>query len=232
MEDELKAVEEIAKTARKAIDASSRLGSFLNKVLGDAFQELGQSLHDWTKYYRYKNLLAIQDKVERIHRQRAIEDKISPIPLRFAISLIESASLEDEETIQEMWSALIANSTDPTKTKSTRRVFINILSSLEPVDAKILNVLAKPSWRHYEGPRAGLDDVGYNLMELASHIQAEQEDVKISLENLARLGCIVNDITQNYPPHITTSFGNFVADPTTKYRLSPLANALMDICAK
>ncbi len=72
MEEEAKAVQEVAKTAGKAIDASVRVGSFLNKIFGDAFTEIWEAFYDWAKYFRYKNLLRIQDEVEAIHRKRRI----------------------------------------------------------------------------------------------------------------------------------------------------------------
>ena len=38
---------EIAKTTNKALEVAEKVGRFLNTVLGDAFKEVGSSMHDW-----------------------------------------------------------------------------------------------------------------------------------------------------------------------------------------
>ncbi len=113
MEEESKAVQEVAKTTGKAIEAAERVGKFFSTIFGGAFGEVGDIVHDWAKYFHYKNLLRIQDKVEAIHRERKIEGKTIPIPPRYAVPLIQNAFQEGDETLQEMWAGLIANSMDP-----------------------------------------------------------------------------------------------------------------------
>ena len=108
MDEEIKAAQEIAKTTGKAIDAGEKLGGFFKLVLGDTFVELGGITKDWAKYWRYKNALIINDKVEAIHKKRGIEGKTIPIPLRCGIPLLESASQEDDSFLQEFWVGLDA----------------------------------------------------------------------------------------------------------------------------
>jgi len=111
---------------------------FLEKILGGSLEELGNIGQDWIKYYRYKNLLLIQDKIEAIMKKRKGDGKVNPIPLRLAIPLLQSASIEDDDSIQELWARLIANATDPDKNIDLHPAFIEIINQLSPDEAKIL----------------------------------------------------------------------------------------------
>ena len=93
MEEETKTVHEIAKTVRKGLDFTEKFGSFLTRIFGEGFIHLGDSFSDWTKYFRYNNLLKLQDKVLSLHKKRSIEGKTIPIPPRYALPLLELASL-------------------------------------------------------------------------------------------------------------------------------------------
>ena len=133
--------ETIIQEATKVVirEAAEKIGNFLNKLLGETVIELGGIPHDWAKYYRYRNLLSIQDKIEAIHKKRKAEGKTLPIPPRYAIPLIQNASQENDESLQEMWAELISNFIDPQKHFNPEKIYIEILSSLEPLDAKVLH---------------------------------------------------------------------------------------------
>ncbi len=80
MEEEAKAVQEVAKTTRKGFDIAEKLGSFLATIFGKGFTHLGGSFSDWSKYFRYKNFLKLEDKVTSLHQKRGIRGKTIPIP--------------------------------------------------------------------------------------------------------------------------------------------------------
>ena len=50
--------------------------------------------------------------------------------------MINEATLEDREEIQKLWAGLIANATDPNKRFNIQKIHIDILSKLEPLEAK------------------------------------------------------------------------------------------------
>ncbi len=224
--DTAKATEEIAKTSGKALDVIEKVGSFFNKVVGDAAAELGGVVHDWARLYRYKNLLRLQDKVEEIHRARKLQGKSIPVPPRFAIPLLQAASEEDDESIQDMWAGLIANSTDPDKHLEPKKIFTEILSSLEPLDAKILKYLSSQGWlMHRNVPNGGI-----TLAKIQSVQQVSEDDIRLSLQNLHRLGCIIDEFEATWDQIDTTSFGQRITDPKTTYRPSPLGFSLLNAC--
>lgn len=173
---------EVAKTANKALEVSEKLGSFFSEILGDAFKEIGVSLHDWTKYYRYKNLLKIYDKIQFIQNDRKIKGKISPLPMSLAIPMIEAASIEEDENLQEKWAMLIANASDPDHKTKIKKVFITTLSSLDSTDAVILDWFSTQGWKN---------ELGYTKIEtITENTKIEKNDIKISVSNLHNLGLI------------------------------------------
>ena len=224
--EDLKAIEEAAKTAGKAIDVSEKLASFFKKVCGDAIVEAGGVLTDWARFFRYKNLLLIHDKVNEIHQKRKVEGKTTPIPARYAIPLIQKASTEDEESLQVMWAGLIANATDPNKRLEVKRIQIQILSELEPLDAHVLEFFSKQGWLMIRGPHSK----GFSLERLSEELNVPREDLQISIENLARLGCILAERPVTYDDRHTSGVAVFFNNPNTTFRLSHLGSALLEAC--
>ena len=55
----------------------------------------------------------------------------------------EAASLETDETLQDMWAELLANAMDPSKDTSLQRVFIETLKQIEPIEARIFQNIAQ-----------------------------------------------------------------------------------------
>lgn len=225
-EETAKAAQEVAKTAAKAIEATEKLGGFLIKIVGGSLVDLSGTLQDWTKYFRYKNLLKIQDRVEEIHASRQIDGKVTPIPPRYAIPLIQRASEEDDETIQELWAALIANATDPNKHLDLKKVLLDVLASLEPLDVRILRHLSSQGWLMHRNVPGG----GVTAAALVQQLSVSEEYVLLSLQNLHRLGLLGDEFEPTYNDIDTTSFGLRVTRPKTTFRPSPLGFTLLKAC--
>lgn len=114
IEEPSKAVAEVAKFGTTTVEASVKLGGFFAKVLGEPFQDAVGLLGDRLKLYRYQNQVVIMDKVNKTLDERGVS-KTKPIPPKFAIPIMEYASLEEDESLQDMWCNLIANSLDPAR---------------------------------------------------------------------------------------------------------------------
>jgi hypothetical protein len=224
-DEEAKAIQEVAKTTGMAIDASRELGGFISKILGGGFEELGESFRAWCGYFRYTQMLKIRDKVEVIQKKRHLEGKSIPIPPKFAIPLIENASLEDDESIQNLWAGLIVNATDPDKRFQIKKVYIDILSSLEPLDAMILKSLSKQGWNIIPGPHSP----GFNSERISEELDIQICDVEISLQNLSRLGCVSGEYAEFFDTSKVSS-GLNVRDKNVVCRLSVLGTSLLNAC--
>jgi hypothetical protein len=222
LEEEAKAVQEVAKTTGKALDIIKGSCRYLVDIFGESFKHLGGTVADWARYYRYRNFLLIADKVAEIHRTRHLTGKPVPIPPQYALPLIEGASLEYEDSIQDLWAGLIANVTDPDRKFNLKKVYIEILRSLEPLDAKILQLLSGPEIDEMYKKGKG---IYLNTNEVARLLGENIEDVKISLHSLYRYNCIY-DIKGEYIP--TTAFFGFKIDmKDSNFRLSHIGKELV-----
>lgn len=227
MSDNTKQAVPWSEATAKGIDLARDLGRFFGKILGPAAEHIGGAVGDWAKFYRYKNLLRIGDKVEAIHRQRQLDGKTIPISPRYAIPLIEHASVEDDDAIQEKWAALIANATDPGRAINLQKMYIEVLSSLEPLDAKVLDFLGQDG---LEEKYPFLVPKSLNADELAEQISSDPEMVRISLQNLYRLGCIIDSWEASIDGLDHGYAGFRVNNPKSNYRLSHFGQLFMKAC--
>lgn len=226
MTEEAKAAKEIAKTTGKAIDAVGKLGGFFRLVFGDTSIELGGVINDYAKYFKYKNLLKIQDKISALHSKRKIEGKTIPIPPRYAIPLIQEASLEDDDDIQALWAGLVANSTDPNRKINVKKIYIEILSSLDPIDVQIMQYFSKQGWHLFSEVPGG----GIILEKLSVVLKHSEEDIEISLQNINRLGCLIAELEPTWNDVGKSSFGVLLKNKETTFRPSPLGFSLLEAC--
>lgn len=232
-DEQAKAVQELAKTGAGAVKAAQ---DFAQTLFGGMAGEAGGVLADWAKYFRFKNGLVILDKVRAIRERRKLEGKPTPIPPKYGLPMIERACLEDDESLQDMWAGLIANASDPNKRLNLKRVFSDVLGSLEPLDVRILKHLNAQGWNMYRNVPGG----GVGVPALTGATGASEKEVQLSLQNLHRLGLLVDEFPGRddsgpfYQPHAefaTTSFGKLVTNPRTSFRPSPLGFDLLTACA-
>jgi hypothetical protein len=134
---------EIAKTGGQFVELTTKVAGFVLKVMGPASIEFGGIFEDLTRFYRYKRLLTISDKVESLLARRKIEGKTTPISPRVAIPMLDAASLEDDETLQDVWAKLIANSMDPHFEAAIHPGYIEIVKQMSPDEAIILGSFLK-----------------------------------------------------------------------------------------
>lgn len=227
MENEkVEAAKEIAKATGKVADLAEKTGAFLKEIIGSASIELGGIALDWASYWRYKNLLTLRDRVQRIHELRKLNGKPIPISPRYAVPLVQAASLEDDDDLGMMWSGLVANATDPNKRFVPKKIFIDVLRSLEPLDLKILQFLSRQGWLQFRDTPQG----GFSVAKLTKELVSGSDEIKLSLQNLHRLGCIVDEYEGKIDQMMTTSIGRTIADPKVSFRPSPLAFALIRAC--
>lgn len=214
--------------ASKGIELLRELGGFFGMILGPSVKDIGGTLSDYAAYIRYRNLISIRDKVEKIHERRRLSGKTILILPRYAIPLIENASIENEESIQEKWAALIANATDPDKKLELKKIFINTLASLEPIDAAILNFLFQDG---VDENYSITGDQHLNANTLSSAIGCSGEEVRISLQNLYRQGCIIDSWEQSWE-NLDKGYSGFrVNNPDSNFRLSHFGFSLMVACS-
>lgn len=225
-DEDAKAIQEVAKATGKTVELVRATGKFINQVFGDPIREVGGVAWDWARYYRFRNRVNIMDKVQAIYDDRRMVGKPLPIPPEFTLPVLEGISLEAEESIQEMWAGLIANACDPNTRFRIRKVFLEILRGLEPLDARIMVCLSDSALDKQYGIQTGAK---LNAEELASKLGNDLEEAKISIQTLARYGCVI-DAWENTLESLDSGYSGFrVNNPASNFRLSHLGRELSKV---
>lgn len=95
---------------------------------------------DWIKEWRWKNLVKIAERVRKKSEELGI--KPAQIAPKFLSQFFEVASLEEDETIQDMWANLLLNRSADSSTNS---YYITILKNLDPIEAELIKMLYEQS---------------------------------------------------------------------------------------
>lgn len=142
-DDEGRLGKEVEKSLAKVIVESARdARRGLSTVFGSALNEFGQMLGERTRFWRFKNLNNIMHLAEQISRDRGIHPAaMKLLPFGDAVRLLESASYEEDESVQELWARLLSNVSTPESDVGVRKAHIDILKSISAVEAAYLDLL-------------------------------------------------------------------------------------------
>jgi hypothetical protein len=123
------------------------------------------------------------------------------------LPVLEAASIEDNETLQSRWAALLANASDPQKDSFVLASFVEVLRQLTPEQAVFLDsILERVTMNGRLKPhitQAGIKLGNFNdLLQLSGRDKSQQEiftdedfreRVVLTVDDLVRLG-IVNRV--------------------------------------
>jgi hypothetical protein len=164
----------------------------VSNVVSDTIGVLGgDRLSAFRKANRAKWEALYTDEKARITKETETPD------LRMAAEILGQAQDENRDDLLKVWAKLMAAVVDASKASRCRREFVGIAKQLEPLDARILPLLAIPTT--YEPSR-----VEYVSVQL----KADRDQVSIACRNLERLGLVVLDAGNNqkvYP--LATALG-------------------------
>ncbi len=193
-----KATQEVAKTTTKAIEAVNKVGSFLSKALGEPIEEAIGMIGDKLKFMRWERQIRLIDKVEEISQNRKIIGKEIPIPPKLFIPIMENASLEDNNTLQDIWARLIVSSQDEKTSKNVRVAYIDIIKQLEDVDVMFLDKLYY-WYQDYTKQNNILDENFYTKLtfskdNIIKSLDLSEFEYQSIVDNLMRVRCIRSEI--------------------------------------
>ena len=198
MSEEAKAVQEVAKTTGVAIRAVEKMGAFLSNVAGVPIATAVGIFEDKLRYMRWENQLSLIDKANEKLAQRGLCSPTRALPLQFTVPLVEAASLEDDDYLQDLWATVLVNAADETVDVQLRRAFISILEDMTFLDVRILKVIGaatlSPTYQldvlnsgFYLGY---LPDTAAAMDEFRNGIPEPKKEVRISVGNLQRLNLL------------------------------------------
>lgn len=150
MNEERKTVREVAAVSGKVIDAACEMGRFIAKITSGPLEQANLIWEDRLKYTRAVNQLKLIEKFESQLRKRGLSEPTRTIPLSFAVPLLQAATLEENDDLQDLWAAMLANAADKCVDVQLRRAFVSILEEMTSLDVRILKTIgdAHPLGNH------------------------------------------------------------------------------------
>jgi len=172
--NELGEIEKIASSG-----AADKLMELVLKGFGPSVEKFGLIGGDLVGEIRWKNLRRIQARMRKKLEQG--ERKPKTIPPRVLVPILESASVEDDKTLQEMWAGLLATASQETDKLSPS--FAETLKQLTPDEARFFDKLYRRRTEKTRGTRffhSSINPIGFRAE--APH--------GVSAETFERLGLI------------------------------------------
>jgi hypothetical protein len=116
-----------------AVGLTPAAGKLIERAVGPALDEVGEMLRG-----KLKRRNQVLEKAAA--GLAAVNREPREVPLRLLVPLLQQASLEDEETMQDRWAALLAHAVADSGI-STPPIYVHILSQLTPSSANALDIL-------------------------------------------------------------------------------------------
>jgi Abortive infection alpha len=203
-----RATEATAKASKEAIQAGRDLGRFIS---GPAGEVVGM-LWDHLKVVRFERQVRLSERVRHFLAERGLGGPNRTIPLKIGLPLLDHATLEEDDELQDLWARLLVNGGDANSGIEIRRAFVTVLAEMTALDVRSLALIEHASQSNAESASTGVWT--YRLPEAAlpfvqgsgRHEEMPSSDVTLSLSNLRRLGCIEPG-SQTYQMVELTPFG-------------------------
>lgn len=220
--------------------------TFVEKLISPTAEEVGLLVSDNIRYFRFKNQIKILLKAKKYVEAKGIS--IKSIPPKILVPLIENASLEEDEELQDKWAKMIVNLSD-SETNLQNQIFPYILSQLSLNEFKSLEEL-------YESERVFLrkktsiserepsDFYSDEEMGVIKEIEEVEQNgfivfsnLSYELSNLERLGLLKKTLPEVIVEPPLMMYGMFGDRYKTKYgtvgstyRITELGFSFMNIC--
>ena len=200
MNEESKTVEEVAKAAGKAVDATREFGGFIAKYAGRSLEQAMGLVEDKFRYMRWERQVRLVERASEFLKERGLPAPSRTVPLQVMIPLIQAGSLEEDDWMQDRWAALLVNAADASIDTEIRRAFVSILEDLSAFDATVFECV------YAVDVGTGTEDEVWtkHVPKFVSEERPEGDmrpsaEVEISLGNLARLGLIASAVFWSGP---------------------------------
>ena len=170
-------------TMEKSFEAAEAI---LSRICLPVAEEFGLMLQDKVRYWRLKNMVKIIEKTEGKleFREDKLELKAHP---RVVNSILENASWQENEKIQDLWAGLLASSCSKNHINDDNIIYIEILKQLTPSEAAIINYWSQQS-------EIEIDDAGIARPDKGILMSAKEFFQIVNTEDLDKLNSEINHL--------------------------------------
>lgn len=178
---------------KKGMDMAHDMGSFIAPLIKGTLEQGIGIFEDRLKYTRWERQQRLIRRSHEVLAELGVTEIEKPISLKFAVPLLQGSTVEDNDDIQDLWVNLMVNSVTNKKIE-LKRVYLDILERITPLEAKIISEIYKFSFKENRYRRFATDHlpdyVYYYENGKEKNIVLRDENVELALMNLARIGCI------------------------------------------
>jgi hypothetical protein len=125
-----KATEASANASKQAIQAGRDLGRFIS---GPAGEVVGM-LWDHLKVIRFERQVRLAERVRLFLSNRGMNGPTRSVPLKIGLPLLDYATLEEDDDLQDIWATLLVNGGDIDSGIEMRRAFVSVLAEMTALD--------------------------------------------------------------------------------------------------
>ena len=173
----------LGKAAEKAFD-------FAEKIIANPLIEFNGALTDKIKFWRFKNQVDTLIKARAFLKERGITLE-KKIPIKDLTTLLEHASFEDNEVMQDRWATLLANALDPNNQFDICSIFSQILNQISSHEVLLLDHMFTRSFLHSDRHRPFIEKNDLIHQNFTSY------DITLLIfDNLIRLRLIEEEVIQ------------------------------------
>lgn len=197
IEEVAKAAQEVSKFGGSVVDAATKTGTFIARMIGGPLETGIGIWHDRLKYSRWERQVRFIQKADEFLAEVQTMRPTRALPLNFAIPLLQAASLEDNDDLHDMWAKLLVNGLTGENEEDVRRANVDILQSLSRFEAAILSKVYSVATDLALNNSVLTSELPCNVTlsstltrDVLSSAQEPSDKVKLALANLNRLGCI------------------------------------------
>jgi len=176
MEINIKPLEIVADTVKE----------FLQKVITPTLEETGLLFADKVKYWRFKNQINVLIKADEYLKLKGI--KTRKVNIKVLAPMLEEISMEEEESMQTRWAALMANTVSEGSSINTT-LYSHILGQMTSRDAELFDIIAHACTTVRKNEQVSVTVKEYTTIH-ADQLMHINRDGYVVIDNLLRLRLI------------------------------------------
>ncbi len=134
-----KAVQEVAKTSGQVVGATEKLGKFISKYTHESIDAGLGIFADKLQYMRWERQQRLMKRADAFLKQEGLVGPEKIISFKFAVPLLEAASLEENNELQDLYAKLLVNASNPNSGVDISRSYIDVLERFTPKMFKIFH---------------------------------------------------------------------------------------------
>ena len=171
--------------------------SVVRSIVGPAAHEIGVAVSEQIKFWRLKNLMSISEKFDRICTEKNLNPSdLRPLAISVGLPMLEKASNEEDDELQELWANLMVSSTSNSdqggESEDIYKTYTNVLAAMSKSDCRVLSAVVEYGVvGRREGAIISKPMSHDDAIEMA---RMSRFTAEIFLEKLVSLGLVYRDV--------------------------------------